>query len=152
MHIATAGSPLSMGVRHQQVFAGHPSLDIRAALIPVVRIVFGDRLGVADRQSACGTGVYELLQVGVQGRIKNVPQALDIRAEQRRRVTQPHPGIDDAVVDDVAARHRRPQGSVIKHIPITALDIEIVDPFGGTGAAQHDSHIGARSDKLPRDM
>jgi hypothetical protein len=40
----------------------------------------------------------------------------------------------------------------VKDIPITALDREVVDPLGGTAAAQHDSHVGTRGDELPRDM
>ena len=81
-----------------------------------------------------------------------MPQPLDVGPKQWRRVTQPHPGIDDAIVDDVTPGHGRPQGTVVKDIPIATLDGEVVDPFGGTGAAQHDSHVGTRSGKLPRDV
>jgi cation-transporting P-type ATPase I len=61
-----------------------------------------------------------------------MPQPFDIRPEQGRWVTQPRPGIDHAVVDDVTTGHRRPQSTVIKDIPIPALEIQIVDPLGGT--------------------
>jgi hypothetical protein len=48
--------------------------------------------------------------------------------------------------------HRRAQGIVIYDIPIAALDIEVIDALGGTGAAQHDSYVGTRGDKLTCDM
>jgi hypothetical protein len=146
------GQALVMRVRQQHFLGRKPCFDVCATLVPVVCIVLVDHLAVADRQSACSAGEYELLQVGVTGRVQHVPQALDIRLEQRRRVTQPHPGIDDAVVDDITAGHRRAQGIVIEDIPIAALDIEVIDALGRTGAAQHDSYVGTRGDKLTCDM
>jgi hypothetical protein len=81
-----------------------------------------------------------------------MPQPGDIRPKQRRWVAQPHPRIDDAVVDEVASGHGRAQRVVIENVAVTALDIEIVDALSGTGAAHHDSHICTCGNKLPRDM
>jgi hypothetical protein len=72
-----------------------------------------------------------------------VPEAVDVGAEQGGGITEPHPGIDDAVVDDVAAGHRRAQGIVVDDVAVDPLDREVVDAARGTGTAQHHAHVFA---------
>jgi hypothetical protein len=84
--------------------------------------------------------------------VKNMPQSFDVRPEQRLRVAQPYPRIHDAVIADVAAGHGGAGCVVIEEVAVTTLDFEVIDSFGGTCAAQHDSHIRARGNKLSRDM
>jgi len=81
-----------------------------------------------------------------------VPQAFDVGAEQRGRVAQPGPGVDNAVVHVVAVGHRGPQGGVVEDVAVVALDVELVDPHGRAGAAQQHSHPFAMFHQLPRDV
>jgi len=44
------------------------------------------------------------------------------------------------------------QRRVVEDVAVVALDFELVDPHGGTGAAQQDSHPFAPFHQLPRDV
>lgn len=46
-----------------------------------------------------------------------------------RRVTQPRPGVDDAVEDVLDACHGGAQGVVVEDVPVVVFDVEVVDAF-----------------------
>ena len=92
------------------------------------------------------------LQVGVHRRVEHVPQPLDVGAEQRRRVAQPRPGVDDAVEDVVAVGHRRAHRRVVEDVAVVVFDVEVLDRFRRAGPAQQHSDVVAAFDQLPGDM
>ena len=61
------------------------------------------------------------------GDLEHVAGALDVGAEQRRRVLEPAAGVDDAVVDDVAAGHRLAQDVVVPDVADEARHVQVVD-------------------------
>jgi hypothetical protein len=95
---------------------------------------------LAQSDRADGACEDEPSQVRGDGGFENVAQAVHIGAEQRGRVTEPGPGVDDAVVDVVAAGHRAAQRRVVEDIAVVPLEFEVVQRKGRAGAPQQDSH------------
>ena len=81
-----------------------------------------------------------------------MPCAVDVGAEQRRGVLEPAAGVDDAVVHDLAADHRRAEDVGIPDVADEARDFQVVDADGvGTGP-HHGPHVLPVGDQLPGHM
>jgi hypothetical protein len=139
-------------VAQDEVLGRHPGLDVRAAVIPVVRILLRHRRTFADRHRASGAGEDEPRQAGLNRNVEHMPESLDVGAEQRRRVAQPHPGVDDAVVHNIAAGHGRPKRIVVEEVSVAAFDREVIDPLGGTRLSQHHANVFPVGHQPPHDV
>ena len=141
------GQPTFPCVLTHQVFCGDPGPDVAPTPVePIERFFLGDGatvLAKCDRDDTAGE--HEASQIRIHGCVEHVTQALDVGVEQRRRITQPRPSVDDAVVHVIASVHRGTQGVVVEYVATVTLDVEVVDRDSGTGAAQQDSHSFTRS-------
>ena len=72
--------------------------------------------------------------------------------EQRRGVAQPAAGVDDAVVDDVAAGHRLAQDVVVPDVADEPRHLQVVDADGVGPVAHHDADVLAVGDELAGDV
>ena len=86
------------------------------------------------------------------GDVEDVAGAFDVGPEQRCGVAQPAAGVHDAVVDVVAAGHRRAQRVVVPDIADVPLHLEIVDGDGVGVLAHHHPHLVTVGDQLPGDV
>jgi hypothetical protein len=99
---------------------------------PVERGVFVDRLTVsADGDRADGAQEYKPLQVRLHRHVEDIVQPFDVGLEQRSGIPQLRPGVDDAVVNNVAIRHGGGDLSGVEEIAVAPLDVQSVNSFGG---------------------
>src|SRR5690606_21318829 len=84
--------------------------------------------------------------------VQDIAGALDVGAEQRRRIAQPAAGVHDAVVEVVDAGHRGAQGVVVPDVAVEAVDVEVVDADGVGAGADHDPHVVPVGDQLAGDV
>ena len=73
------------------------------------------------------TGEDKLPKAGIFGDLEHVAGALDVGVKQRRRITQPAAGVDDAVVDVVDTGHRLAQRVVVPNVADEPRDGQVVD-------------------------
>jgi hypothetical protein len=126
-------------------------LDVGPALaVPIERRVFGNRrVTFGNGDSAA---VHEPEQDGFGRDIEHRPQTLDVGREQRRRIAQPCPGVDDAVIHHVAVRHGCAQRFFVEKASIAAFDVQIADRHCRAGLAEEHPHVVTSLDELSGDM
>lgn len=103
--------------------------------MPVVVVHLGNRSAVVDRQRASRAGEDKLSQVGLHSYVEYATQAVDVGVKQRAGVTQPHSRVDDAVVDDIAFRHRPFQRGTIEDVTVKAFHVKAFDAVRRAGSA-----------------
>ena len=149
--------PALARVLHHQVLGLHPRPHVRRERLGLRvgdHVVLRRRAAPLAADGDVAAGEDEALEargdLGLDGDLEHVSRALDIGAEQRRRITQPAPGVDDAVVDDVAAGHRLAQYVVVPDVAEEPGDLQIVDADRGGPRAHHHPDVLPVGDELAR--
>jgi hypothetical protein len=115
-------------------------------------VVFGRHPAASPAHGRVGTGEHELAQIGVLGDVKDVAQTVHVGAKQRRRVAQPRPGVDDAVVHVIATLHCPVQRGGVEDVAVESGELQIVDAPGVGGRPHHRPDVGAGSNELAGDV
>ena len=153
-HAHRDGGQAGLGdVAHHQVFGLHPGLHVGSQPARVDHVVLGRDVAMPPAHRRVGAGEDEPAQAGFfDGDVEDVAQTFDVGAEQRRRVTQPGAGVDDAVVDVVDAVHRLAHRGGVEHVAVEAGEFEVVDGAGVGVGAHHGPYFGTVGDQLAGDV
>ncbi len=115
-------------------------------------VVFGRDAAALAADSHVAAGEDEAPKAGILGDLQHVSGAIDVGVEQRRRVLEPAAGVDDAVVDDIAAGHRLAQNVVVPDVPDEPRGLQVVDADRVGAVAHHHRDVLAVVDELARDV
>ena len=154
-HIATAGRPCSRAYRSTSVLGLYPGADVRRQATIADDVVLGGAVAAPPTHRHIAAGEHEAAQArqSFDGDVEHVARALDVGVKQRRGVAQPAAGVDDAVVDDVAAGHRLAQHVVgVADVADEPRDLQVVDADGVGVVAHHDPYVVAVGDQLAGDV
>ncbi len=117
-----------------------------------MRQIFSGKPGFGDTDGGDRAGEDEFSQVRFRRDVQDLLQPFDVGPPERGRIAQPGAGVDDAVVHHVAVVHRGAHRLGVEDIAVDPLHVEIVDPAGGTGAADEHANILTALDKPSGDM